>query len=79
LLEVPVPIDSKILEKVLLLPPEKQQEVADFVEFLSSQSSKTVRKSRLKGICSDLGVQITADDIDDVRREAWANFPREDT
>ena len=74
-----MPVDSLILEKVLMLPPEKQQEVADFIEFLSRQSGKTVRRSRLKGLCSDLGVQITDRDIDEVRREVWANFPREDT
>jgi hypothetical protein len=74
-----MPVDSSILEKVLMLPPEKQQEVADFIEFLSRQTGKTARKSRLKGLCSDLGVQITAGDIDEVRREVCANFPREDT
>ena len=71
-------IDSSILDKVRMLPPEKQQEVADFIEFLRQQSGKLQRKSRLKGLCSDLGVQITEDQIDEMRREVWGNFPRKD-
>jgi hypothetical protein len=29
------------------------------------------------GICADLGTAPSAEDIDEVRREIWANFPRE--
>ncbi len=32
----------------------------------------------LLGLCADLGTAPTADAIDEVRREVWANFPRED-
>ena len=71
-------LDSSLLDKVRLLPPEKQQAVADFVEFLICQVGKTGRKSRLKGLCSDLDVHITAVEIDALRHEAWGNFPRED-
>lgn len=35
------------------------------------------RKS-LWGLCADLGIAPSAADIDEVRREEWANFPRED-
>ncbi|MEG4324592.1 hypothetical protein QUB37_13495 [Microcoleus sp. AT3-A2] len=37
----------------------------------------TPRKS-LWGLCADLGMALSATDIDEVRREEWANFPRED-
>jgi hypothetical protein len=37
----------------------------------------TPRKS-LWGLCADLGIAPSAADIDEVRREQWANFPRED-
>ena len=30
------------------------------------------------GLLSDLGPAPSADEIDEARREAWANFPRED-
>jgi hypothetical protein len=35
------------------------------------------RKS-LWGLCADLGPAPSAEDIDQARREEWANFPRED-
>jgi hypothetical protein len=71
-------IDPSILDKVRMLPPEKQQEVVDFIEFLSRQRGTTVGKARLRGLCSDLGIQITERDIDEARHEAWGRFPRED-
>ena len=32
----------------------------------------------LYGLWADLGVDISAEDIDEARREMWSNFPRED-
>jgi hypothetical protein len=32
----------------------------------------------LRGLCADLGPAPSAEEIDKARREAWANFPRED-
>ena len=32
----------------------------------------------LRGLCADLGPAPSAEEIDQSRREAWANFPRED-
>jgi hypothetical protein len=35
-------------------------------------------KRSLYGLCADLGPAPSAEEIDEARREAWANFPRED-
>jgi len=32
----------------------------------------------LRGLWKDLNFDISAEEIDQARREAWANFPRED-
>ncbi|MBC7811304.1 MAG: hypothetical protein H7175_09160 [Burkholderiales bacterium] len=32
----------------------------------------------LYGLWANLGVNISADDIDEARKEMWGNFPRED-
>jgi hypothetical protein len=32
----------------------------------------------LYGLWSDLDVNVSAEDIDEARREMWGNFPRED-
>ncbi|MBW4506507.1 MAG: hypothetical protein KME64_08360 [Scytonematopsis contorta HA4267-MV1] len=39
--------------------------------------SMTPRQS-LWGLCADLGKAPSAEDIDEVRSQEWANFPRED-
>jgi hypothetical protein len=32
----------------------------------------------LRGIFADLSVSLSAEEIDEARREAWSGFPRED-
>lgn len=36
------------------------------------------RLNTLRGLRKDLGITLSAQDVDDARREAWANFPRDD-
>ncbi len=71
-------IEQSVLEKMQELPPDKQQEVLDFVEFLQHKSSVKRPRRRLKGLWADLGVDITEEDIAEVRKEMWKDFPRED-
>jgi hypothetical protein len=35
-------------------------------------------RQRWYGMCADLGPAPSAEDIDEVRREMWKSFPRED-
>lgn len=37
-----------------------------------------ISQRSLYGLCADLGPAPSAEEIDQARREAWANFPRED-
>jgi hypothetical protein len=67
-----------LLEKWRTLPPEKQQEVLNFVDFLKQKTSSQKKRRSLKGLCADLGVSISEEDIKEVRQEMWKNFPRED-
>ncbi|HJY82563.1 MAG TPA: DUF2281 domain-containing protein [Candidatus Binatia bacterium] len=71
-------IEQSVLEKMQTLPPDKQQEVLDFVEFLQHKSSAKQPRRSLKGLWADLGVDITEEDIAEVRKEMWKDFPRED-
>lgn len=71
-------LEEQVVEGLKTLPVEKQQEVLDFVQFLAS---KTQAKRPLRnplGMCADLPGKVTAEDIDEARREMWGNFPRED-
>lgn len=51
-------IEQAIIEKLRTLPPDKQQQVLDFAEFLQQKSiSKRPRRSP-KGLWADLGIGI---------------------
>lgn len=71
-------IEKSVLEKLLKLPLEKQKEVLDFVESLQKETSQRRPRRSLKGLWADLGVQISAEDFAEVRREMWGGFPRID-
>ena len=65
------------------LPPEKQKEVLDFAEFLRAKSNNGVNDEKhprrsLKGLWAGKGIEITEQDIAEIRREMWKDFPRED-
>lgn len=67
-----------IAAKAKALSDEGQREVLDFVEFLQTRSTRSVPRKSLGGAWSDLGIDLSADDIDEARRQAWADFPHED-
>lgn len=52
------------------------ERVAPEIERELMTTQLTYRQS-LWGICADLGKAPTAADIDEARRDEWANFPRE--
>ena len=66
-------------ERLKSLPPDKQQEVLDFVEFLQEKANGTPRMPRksLRGLWTDLRVKITEEDIAEARRGMWGNVGRE--
>jgi Protein of unknown function (DUF2281) len=70
-------IERSLLEKLQQLPAHRQQELLDFAEFLSLKYSSPPRLTTIRGLCADLKMDITLEDIQQVRQEMWANFPRE--
>jgi hypothetical protein len=71
-------LEQMISQIVHELPIAKQQEVLDFAQFLASKNGHKPPLRSLKGLCADLNIDITAEDIDEAQREMWSNFPRED-
>ncbi|MGL5927169.1 hypothetical protein [Chroococcidiopsis sp.] len=71
-------IEQAIVENLRVLPLEKQQEVLDFVEFLKTKSRLKVTRRSIKGLCADLKIHITEEDIAEARQEMWESFPKED-
>lgn len=73
-------VEKSVLEKLRVLPPERQREVLDFVEFLRGRDVQSLPRHSyrsLKGLCADLKIHLAAEDIDETRREMWGHFPRE--
>lgn len=70
-------LEQAVLEKLRTLPPERQQEVLDFVEFLQQKTLIKRPLKSVKGLFADLKVDITEEDIAQARQEMWGNFPRE--
>lgn len=70
-------IEQQVLEKLRELPPEKQKEVLDFVDFLKEKNGARTPRRSLLGLWSDLNTHITEEDIAEARREMWGNFPRD--
>ncbi|NJL19620.1 MAG: hypothetical protein HC895_00435 [Leptolyngbyaceae cyanobacterium SM1_3_5] len=61
-----------LVDKVRLIErvaPEIEQDLA---------ASQAIARRSLWGLCADLGTAPSASEIDQVRQEMWANFPRED-
>jgi hypothetical protein len=67
-------IEQQVLEKLRNLPPEKQKEVLDFVDFLKEKGGLKKPRRSLLGLWADLNVHITEEDIAEARREMWSNF-----
>ncbi|OCR01639.1 hypothetical protein BCD67_19335 [Oscillatoriales cyanobacterium USR001] len=56
-------LEQAVLDKLRELPPDKQQEVLDFAEFLQQKSLTKKPLKSVKGMWADLKVDITEEDI----------------
>ncbi|MEB3311311.1 MAG: hypothetical protein VKJ02_13880 [Snowella sp.] len=77
-----------LFQRLESLLPEEQESVLEFIDFLyfkrSSTKPKEITKKALqrprkdiRGLCADLNLNITEEDIKEVRQEMWQGFPRE--
>ena len=71
-------LEKSLLEKVRQLPIDKQLELLDFADFLYYKSFLQRPLRNIKGLCADLQVDITEEELKELRQEMWGNFPRED-
>ncbi|MGK7894150.1 MAG: DUF2281 domain-containing protein [Xenococcus sp. (in: cyanobacteria)] len=70
-------IEQTVIQKLRQLPIEKQQELLDFAEFLYQKDTTKPKLQSIKGLCTDLKIDITKEDIDRAREKMWENFPKE--
>jgi hypothetical protein len=72
---------EEVVEQALhLTPVEKAQLLEKLASTLKEELADEQKKpmKSLYGLWADLKVDISAEDIDQIRREMWSNFPRED-
>ena len=71
-------VEQAILEAVRSLPVDKQHEVLSHATRLRDEATPKKPFKSIKGILAGRGISISAEEIDEARREMWKNFPRED-
>jgi hypothetical protein len=69
-------IAEAIVEKVNALPPDKRAEVLNFAEFLHEKAAKERPEAwpSLRGALAREGFSISAEGIDEARREMWGEW-----
>ena len=72
-------IEHAILEAVRGLPAEKQQEILSHATRLRGAIGPKKPLKSIKGLWSDLGISLSAEEIEESQQEMWKSFPREDT
>ena len=70
-------VEQAILKRFPLLSREDQWKVLTFMNSLPLRPGAVVEKKDPCGMFAHLNIHISAADIDEARREGWANFPRE--
>lgn len=76
--DLPAAFEQAILEAVRMLPAEKQLEVLNHASRLRLEAGSKIPFKTVKGLWADLGISLSAEEIEDNRRDMWRNFPRED-
>lgn len=77
------PSFEEVLGLAKRLPPRQKLQlieaiVPDLAAPLAAAEGKTKPLRSLYGLWKDLGVDLSAEDIDAARRDMWGTFPRED-
>ncbi len=71
-------LEQAILTELLALPPEKQREIYEHAKRLRGETAKRPPFKSIEGLWDDLGISLSAEEIEENQREMWKNFPRED-
>jgi hypothetical protein len=70
-------IEEAILEKVRMLPPEKQHEVLDFTERLQSRTPANEPRKPLRGSGRNWASRLPKKTSPKRGGRMWGSFPRE--
>jgi hypothetical protein len=76
-MEFAMSVEEAILERVRKLPPDKQSELLEIANSMSAEAQFKPPLINPEGLWAEFDIDITAEDIAELRREMWKNFPRE--
>ncbi|MBI1787845.1 MAG: hypothetical protein HYR60_09890 [Acidobacteria bacterium] len=71
-------VEQAMLEAVRALPADKQQEVLRHATRLRDEAAPKKPFKSIKGLWADLGISLSAEEIEENQSEMWKDFPRED-
>jgi hypothetical protein len=70
---------DEVIEQVERFPPtERMRLVEQIISNLRRDLEAPTPLKSFYGILADLGPGVSVEDLDEIRREMWSNFPRED-
>ena len=68
-------LEQSILDAVRTLSSERRRELLKFVDALRAKDDARAPRSDGYGLLTHLGFRLSAEEIDEARREMWAGFP----
>jgi hypothetical protein len=72
-------LEQEILNAVRALPADKQREFLDHVKRFRDEATRPRRPRKSgRGLWADLNIDLSAEVIDEARRETWRTIVRDD-
>jgi hypothetical protein len=71
-------LEQAILEAVRGLPAEQQREILNHAARLREEAGRKRPFKSVRGLWADLGVSLSAEEIEENQRDMWRDFPRDD-
>lgn len=69
-------IEEEVLRELERIPAEKRPEVLKTVQELRRQYAPEFKFTSVEGLWSDCGIDLSGEEIDELRREMWTPSPR---
>ena len=71
-------VEQAILDALRELPADKQQDILNYANNLRKETAPKKPFESIEGLWSDLGISLSAEDLERNQREMWKDFPRKD-
>ena len=69
---------ENVVQKLAQLPPARQLEVLDFVDFLAEKKNRKERLYNPEGLWAGQGKDISPEDLAEARKDMWGKYDKEE-